>query len=285
MALQAVVFDFDGLLMDSESAEFAGYSEVFSRHGVTLDLMEWGKCVGTGPGVWKVEEHLAELLGAPVDAHALHTEAKAIRDEILRTIEPLPGGVALVESLSQSELKIAVASSSRSVWIEHFLRHVGLRHHFEVVRTRDMVGAAKPAPDLYLAACEALGVDPHRSIALEDSPNGMKAAKAAGMLCLGIPNAVTAGYDLSPADWVIDSLTQVEPEWLIDWAPREYSADPSLRFEKAAWAMRLESERRNVTLREHREWTKNALTLKGPEHLCEPWINQAQIRAAWPALP
>jgi len=105
-------------------------------------------------------------------------------------------------------LLLAVASSSSRAWVLGHLERLGLGAQWDAVRTRDDVARTKPAPDLYLAAVEALCVDPTEAVAFEDSVNGIAAAKAAGLLCVAVPNALTAGMDLSQADVKLDSLAE-----------------------------------------------------------------------------
>jgi HAD superfamily hydrolase (TIGR01509 family) len=125
-----------------------------------------------------------------------------------------PGVVELVEQADDAGVALGVASSSPRSWVEGHLDRLGLRPHFRAVRTRDDVPRAKPDPAVYRLALEALGADPARSVALEDSHHGVSAAKAAGMWAVACPNRITTGLDFSHADLVVDSLADVDLERL-----------------------------------------------------------------------
>lgn len=211
MTLRAVVFDFDGVILDTESAEFAAWSVVFEEHGVRLDPGEWAKCVGAGPMEFSVLRYLSSLTGV-TDPYAAESRARAIRDETVVGLQPRSGVIELAESCRSAGVRVGIASSSRSVWVNGLLGGLGCEGLFDVVHTRDTVGAAKPDPASYLAACRDLETEPGLAVAVEDSLNGLRAASAAGMRSVAFPNPVTVGYDLSLADWRLDSLLGVGVE-------------------------------------------------------------------------
>lgn len=213
--LNALVFDFDGLIADTETAEFETWTQEFLFHGVTLALDEWIKCVGAGPGVWDVFDHLQFLVGGGLDRDEVlsrrHKRFIDIRDQI----RVMPGVVDLLDEARTSSLPVAVASSSTSDWVGGFLTDFGLMDRFETIVTRDQVALAKPAPDLYIEACRRLGVAPATALALEDSTNGVTAARAAGMPCLAVPNSITKGFDFSHATAKVASIEEVCLEYLL----------------------------------------------------------------------
>jgi HAD superfamily hydrolase (TIGR01509 family) len=210
-----VVFDFDGLILDTETPEYETWQKVFSARGATLGLQTWSQAVGGGPLVWNVETYLESLVPG-IDLAEAREEFEAYRDAYLPSLLPLPGVVDLVRGLAEAGIPVGVASSSRRVWLERLLPQTGLQPYLQTVRTRDDA-RPKPDPDLYLLACADLGVDPSRSVAIEDSPNGMKAAKAAGMKVICCPNPITSHYDLSLADWRVETLAQVTASELSAW--------------------------------------------------------------------
>lgn len=191
--LQAVVFDFDGLIMDTEEAEFQAWSSVFLDFGAELLMEEWCKCVGNAPGTWLPEAHLAELVSG-VDTEEAVRLWKERRDAMICEMDVREGVVELWDELDSEGVAFGIASSARHVWVDGLLRQTGLRDRVSVIWTRDKTGRAKPWPDVYLRACEELGADPGRSVAVEDSPNGCLAGRAAGMKVLGVPNGVTAAF-------------------------------------------------------------------------------------------
>ena len=207
--IRAVVFDFDGLLVDTEWPGFEAWQVVFAEHGTTLGLEEFVVCVGTRYAVdWG--ELLAAKTGraGPSDAE-LRAHREPRRTDAVRDLPLLPGVVEWLHAAGRRGLRCAIASSSGRSWIDPHLDRLGVAHHFEVISSWDGPECGfppKPAPDLYLRACTALGVEPGDALAVEDSPNGVHAATAAGMRCVAVPNRVTASSAFAAADLVIPSL-------------------------------------------------------------------------------
>ncbi|MGE0002263.1 MAG: HAD family hydrolase [Fimbriimonadaceae bacterium] len=199
----AVVFDFDGTITDTESLEFSTWSAEFASHGVRLELSEWIQCVGGGE--WDVLEHLESLAG-PLDSIAVMASRGARYAAEAEGLAPRPGVRELLALLGERGTPMAVASSSRVSWVCGYLEQFGLCGAFQAVVTRDHVRRVKPAPDLFLLAAQHLGIATEECVAIEDSPNGVAAAKAAGMRVVAFPNPVTESFDLSAADLVISSL-------------------------------------------------------------------------------
>lgn len=210
--MDALVFDFDGLILDTESALFTCTAEVFADHGLDLDPVWWTTDIlGTADHPhWT--ELLAERLGRPLDDRAAVEQARNLRyHEQLAEAAVQPGVVELLEEAVGRGIPCAVASSSPRYWVEGHLDRLELLDRFAAVRTRDDVGVArtKPRPDLFLLACESVGAAPERAVALEDSPNGVRAARAAGMAVVGVAAGLTAGLPLDGADLVVTSLAEV----------------------------------------------------------------------------
>lgn len=209
MALEAIVFDFDGLILDTEWSVYQAIDEIYAEHGHQLDLDWWRSIVGTtGGGDWP--ERLERLVGKALDHGALHERSIRRHHELAATLDPLPGVVDLVEAAHADGVRLAVASSSLTRWLETNLTRVGLFGRFDALCGRDVVGGrAKPHPDVYLAALDALGVDAGRAVAIEDSPHGIAAAKGAGLACVAVPNRITAPGDFSGADLVVESVASL----------------------------------------------------------------------------
>lgn len=206
MNFQLLVFDFDGLIMDTETPDYASWNEVYAAHGAELPMDVWCAAVGTRAGTFHPTRHLEQLIGQPLDHDGL-AERRLVRfHEMVEELTLLPGVAELIEDAKSAGWKVAVASSADRPWVHGHLQKQGLFAHFDAVRTFDDVERAKPAPDLYLSVLEALGVPAHEAIALEDSPPGMHAAKAAGMYGVAVPNSITRHYDLSHADAVVETL-------------------------------------------------------------------------------
>lgn len=208
MHLRALVFDFDGLILETEEPEFLAWREVWAQHGVDLELDEWVSCIGTVGGFDPLGE-LRRRSRRPVDVDAVQAARRARSRSLIDALEVLPGIEALLAEAHAAGVRTAVASSSPRSWVAAHLERLGLLDRFAHLACAGPSLAAKPAPDLYLAACDALGVAPRDAIALEDSPNGIAAATAAGLRCVAVPGPLTRSLDLSGADAVLDSLDGV----------------------------------------------------------------------------
>jgi HAD superfamily hydrolase (TIGR01509 family) len=210
--MQALIFDFDGTILDTESSEFQAWQEVYQRYGVELTLEYWLPFVGNNSLPFDPAGHLEKLLGEPLDKPSLENWVEQRKRELNLTLKPLPGVLDYLETAQALGLEVAVASSSRRVWVEGHLERLGLLDRFAVIRTKEDVALTKPDPALFLRAAEGLGVHPSQAIVLEDSLNGVRAAKAAGAFTVAIPNALTQHLDLSQADLLLSCLCDL-PLW------------------------------------------------------------------------
>ncbi|WP_308637594.1 HAD family hydrolase [Paenibacillus silvisoli] len=206
MAIRAIVFDFDGTLVDTESCAYDAFSKVYEEHGQQLALERWALCIGTVGGAYDPYAELEEMTGKSLDRAAVKERFEILHDETLQGATLRPGTIEVLEEAKRLGLRIGLASSSDRAWINRHLREQGIASYFETICTRDDVERAKPDPALYRLALEALGVQPSEAVAVEDSLNGLKAAKAAGLKAIALPNPVTAHMDLSGADVLIDSF-------------------------------------------------------------------------------
>jgi len=201
----ALILDFDGLILDTESPIFEEWRATFRARGHDLGLDVWQHALGTH-GTYDPCVHLSKLTGEAFDHEALRQEVRA-RNMVRCEAQPLLPGVAdRVKEGRASGLKTAVASSSTSAWVEGWLERHGIRDLFDTVCSRDHVERVKPAPDLFLLAATRLGVAPERCVVFEDSPNGIRGARAAGMRCVAVPNPVTCALPMEGADLVLSSL-------------------------------------------------------------------------------
>jgi HAD superfamily hydrolase (TIGR01509 family) len=211
VAIKALVFDFDGLILDTESATFRAWQEMYVEHGCELPVDEWLKGIGHGEATrsWDPCDHLEQLLGRALDRDALLVRRRARRDALMAEEVVRPGVLAYLEEAHRRGLGLAVASSSPHEWVDAHLERLGLIHHFAAIKAYGDVPRAKPAPDLYMAACDALGVAPTGAIAFEDSPTGLTAAKHAGLFAVAVPNAVTGQLPFDHADLRLVSLEEM----------------------------------------------------------------------------
>jgi len=210
--IRALLFDFDGLVLDTESTEFRAWSELYERHGHAFELEKWAAAIGTLQG-FDPEQHLASL-GTIVEASAFRERERRNLD--LCDLEELRPGVAeLLDAAERRGIATAIVSSSSEGWIARHLDARGLSARFgTIVCANGDPHRAKPRPALYLEAVERLGVRAGEAVAFEDSPNGIAAAKAAGIYCVAVPNPITAQLDLSRADLVTASLADLTIESL-----------------------------------------------------------------------
>jgi HAD superfamily hydrolase (TIGR01509 family) len=208
MPLDALIFDFDGLILDTEWPEYATVRDEFAAHGIDLPLEEWQQIVGRAD-----HPHWFDWLQGEVDVELernVIVERRRTRHHALIAEEVVrPGIVSLLDEAHDAGIPVGVASSSTVAWVEGHLDRLGVLDRFTVVRCRDHVEQAKPHPELFTAALAALDADPAHSVALEDSYHGCAAAKAAGMVCVVAPNDVTRTQSFDHADLVVDGLDDV----------------------------------------------------------------------------
>lgn len=210
-----MIFDFDGLVMDSEWVIYEAAAAAFAHHGHELPVAAWATIVGLNDEGdderwWGGLCAAAAVEGfARTDFDAIY-EGDAAKDELratMLTLPALPGVEVLVDSLTAAGVPIGVASSSSTGWLERNLERLGLIDRFATLVGSDAVGGiGKPEPDVYLRACADLGAEPRHSAALEDSAHGVTAAKAAGMAAVAVPSRITRHNDFARADLVVDSL-------------------------------------------------------------------------------
>lgn len=213
--IKAVIFDFDGLIFDTESHEYNVLNEIFQEHDSELPLSVWGKIVGTQVG-FKPLQYLEEQIGKKLDQDKLTTLFHERFHGRLKNEGPLPGVVDYLKAAKASGLKIGLASSSTYEWVSSHLKNLCLFDYFECIRTSDDVEEVKPNPSLYLKAASCLGVEPDECLVFEDSANGALAAKRAGMYCVIVPNEVTKNLNFCEVDDRIDSMAAIEFKQLID---------------------------------------------------------------------
>lgn len=203
--LAALVFDFDGLVLDTETPEFEAWEEEFASLGHVLKLEEWQKSVGTDSSVWNAPDYLESLIG-PYDRAEMKARFESRLARRKEGLSPRPGVLELVQELKAAGIPYAIASSSNLKWIAEHLDKAGISHLFPQIISRDERFRAKPFPDLYLEACRVLDVPGSRAVALEDSVNGVLAAKAAGMWAVAAPCPVTKSMDFLTADLRVETL-------------------------------------------------------------------------------
>jgi HAD superfamily hydrolase (TIGR01509 family) len=214
--IRAVVFDFDGTIMDTESLEFQCWQEIYKSHSCELDMEAWSQCVGTVSEVFHPVTYLEKLSGKKLDRDELmrrhHNRFTSLAQEL-----PLLQGVhEWVQQAKELGLKLGVASSSRTEWVRAHLSRHNLLASFDAIRCAEDVARVKPDPELYLSATKELGVQPSEAVAIEDSPNGLRAAKAAGLRTVSVPNSITYRLPEEKADLRLTSLAGFNLQTALD---------------------------------------------------------------------
>lgn len=217
-AIDAVVFDFDGLILDTEGPEFQSWQEIYRAYGRELPLATYAVAIGTLNAFDPISE-LERQLGVPLDREAIRQERRRRNRELLAREPIRPGVKTYLDDARRLGIKLGVASSSPREWVAGHLERLGLIDAFGCVKSADDVARVKPEPELYFSALGALNADPARAIALEDSPNGILAAKRAGMFCVAVPNQLTRQLPLDRADLRLDSLAELPLAGLIARLP------------------------------------------------------------------
>lgn len=203
--IRGVVFDFDGVVIDTEVPEFRAWAAVYGVYGCQLDIAEWAVRIGTRDA-FDPYQTLCARATKPVPTESEVYRHKQVITSSWPRPKVLPGVRDWLAQCRALSLPVAIASSSTPEAIAWHLHRVRLRGHFQHIACCDGILRPKPSPDTYLAACHALDVRPSDVLAVEDSPNGVASAKAAGAKCLAVPHALTRSLDLSGADVVIESL-------------------------------------------------------------------------------
>ncbi|MED1864589.1 HAD family hydrolase [Fictibacillus nanhaiensis] len=215
--IKALIFDFDGTILDTETQHYNAFQELYQEHGSDLPLEVWGECIGTHSD-FNPYEYLERQIDKKLDHNVLRAKKTERALALIAEQRELPGILDYLEAAKELGLKVGLASSSSRKWVEEHLERIGLMHYFEVIKTADDVEKVKPDPALYLEAVKALNIKPHEAIAFEDSVNGSMAAKKAGLYCVAIPNPVTRHMTFSDVDHQMETLAELSLASLIKQA-------------------------------------------------------------------
>lgn len=207
MRASAVIFDFDGLILDTETPILEVWQAVYRDHGCELGIDVWQHALGTVNGFDPFRD-LAERTGRTLDREAMLKDIQE-RNWAKCECQPLlPGVMDVLNDARTLGLKAAVASSSPRDWLDRWLGKHCILDRFDTLCARHDVERVKPEPDLFLLAAERLGVSPESCVVFEDSPNGIRAARRAGMRCVAVPNGLTRQLTLPDPDLVVASLAE-----------------------------------------------------------------------------
>ena len=204
--VRGLLFDFDGLILDTESPSLAAWQAVYRDHGYELTIDRWSAAIGTINGFDPLD-HLEELVGSPLEREQISTRQRAHELSLIEAERLRPGVADYLAEAERLGLRKAIVSSASRAWIDGHLHRLEQLFRWDAIVTADGDEArAKPHPLLYVEALERLGLHPFEALAFEDSPNGVRAARGAGIYCVAVPNTVTVALGLDEADLVLDSL-------------------------------------------------------------------------------
>lgn len=205
--LKALIFDFDGLIIDTEGPDYESWQRVYGRYGQSLPIEKWGQIVGgSGGSDFDPHNYLEELTGQALEREEIWLSR---RKQYLEQVDQQPILPGVLDRMAEAEtmgLKLGLASSSPANWVHGHLKRLDLLERFHTIRTADDVVKTKPDPELYLAVLEDFGLEGSEALVFEDSPNGLLAARAAGIPAVVIPNAITAQLHFEQASLRLVSM-------------------------------------------------------------------------------
>jgi HAD superfamily hydrolase (TIGR01509 family) len=207
--IKALIFDFDGLILETETPVYISWNELYQSYHCHLPLDSWVTLIGGEDHSFDPYAELERQLGHSLDRAAVESERRK-REMVLVDAQPvLPGVLQYLNDARQLKLRIGLASSSSCAWVTGHLTRLGIIQYFDCIRARDNVQKVKPDPELYLNVIKTLDIKPDEGIVLEDSFHGVQAAKSAGLYCVAVPNDMTRGMNLQQADLMLSSLTEM----------------------------------------------------------------------------
>lgn len=209
--IQALVFDFDGLIIDTETPLIEAYAAVHARHGVPFDRARFIRSVGHAEYAFDPWHGFSPH----ADRAALELERRTVKSDLLARQPVLPGVAELIAAARAHQLRIGLASNSEHAWVEPHLQRIGLLARFDFLACREDAPSPKPEPDLYRLVLNRFGLRGHEAIAFEDSATGVLAAKRAHLWAIAVPGPSTAHHDLSPADLRVTSLAEISLDGLL----------------------------------------------------------------------
>ncbi|KAA0550418.1 HAD family hydrolase [Bacillus sp. BGMRC 2118] len=203
--MKAVIFDFDGLIIDTETVWFEVFRDVMKDYGVSLTVEDFSICIGTSDEV--LYQMLDQLADTKLNRFEIKKQTRELYDHYVSNLTVRDGVLDYLQAATDMGLKLAVASSSSRNWVEGFLKKYQLRDYFEIVKTSDDVMNVKPSPELYIQAINDLKVTAEEAFCFEDSKNGLQAAISAGLPCVIVPNGITKILDFTGHAFKMESMS------------------------------------------------------------------------------
>jgi HAD superfamily hydrolase (TIGR01509 family) len=204
--IKALIFDFDGIIIDSESPELRVWQEVFAAHGHELGLELWADLVGRPRNHFDLYRYFHQHVNPAADIDALRRQRRARVIQLTEAQPVLPGVLEYLQEASGRGMKLGLASSSSGGHVRGHLARLELLDYFHITKCFEDTETHKPDPGPYRAVLDELGLAADEAVAFEDSPNGVTSAKAAGIFCVAVPNPVTQLLPLDHADHRMASL-------------------------------------------------------------------------------
>lgn len=213
--IKGIIFDFDGVILNTETIEFRVFEDIFNEYGVKLPLEMWEKRIGGNKNNFDPYDYLIEYTQLKIDKIDLKKNKKIRYEKRIGNENLLPGVYSYLEAAKKMNIQIGLASSSPRKRIVDLLKRFEILHYFTHLATAEDVDHVKPNPDLYLNVLEKMNLEPSHVIAIEDSPTGLMAAKRAGIYCVIVPNDVTKRLTFQQYDLRVNSLDEIELSDLI----------------------------------------------------------------------
>ncbi|MDF2924487.1 MAG: phosphoglycolate phosphatase [Paenibacillaceae bacterium] len=208
--IKAVIFNFDGTIIDTETPRYETFREVYEQHDLALELGMYAPCIGTGLQFFNPYEYLIGRIKLPVNLDSVRSSIRG-RHSLLMEEEGLrPGVLDYLKHAKGHGLQLGLVSSSSRKWVDGYLHRLGIDRYFDYVRTSDDVARITPHPELYQQMLACMRLAPHQAVAIEDSPHGLRAAAAAGLYSVIVPNPVTSRLEFDRANYRVGSLKDLE---------------------------------------------------------------------------
>ncbi len=215
--IRGVIFDFDGLILDTETAVFRAWQQTLADWGSELTFDIWTDYIGRSPDTFDPISYLEKDSARAIDETEIYSSHNHYQQQLLDNQQPLSGVTDYISSAKQLHLQLAVASSSTRKWVINHLTRLSLINYFDCIRCSDDVDHTKPSPELYVSVLNKLGLEPSQAVALEDSPHGVTAAKHAGLYCVAVPNNLTSRLSFPHTDLELVSLDSMPLEKLLEY--------------------------------------------------------------------
>ena len=208
MTIKGLIFDFDGLILDTETPDVIAWVKIYKKYGQEFEFNKYASAIGSVFEFSGPAKQLAILVPS-LDKEVILQEWFQLENELIEKQSIMPGIMDYLNSAHQFNLQTAIASSAERAWVNGHLKRLEIDNYFNFIHTVEDTNIPKPAPALYILTLKSLQLKPEEVLAFEDSTNGISAAKAAGITCVAVPNQITRMLRLDHADLILDSLANL----------------------------------------------------------------------------